>query len=161
VRKRGKRREPSVLVVVDLQAAFAPPKRLVNRIRRYARRFDRRVFTQFVNPPRSMFRRQLKQGCCGPGSGDTTLLIAPEKGDLVLKKTTYGIKPADARRIRSLGAETVTLCGMDTDACVLGVAFSLFDAGIAPRPKESLCWSSSGLQREAVRILRTQFPGTR
>ena len=55
---------------------------------------------------------------------------------------------------------SVTVCGVDTDACVLGVMFSLFDAGIDCCVKADLCWSSSGARLHAagMRIIEQQFP---
>lgn len=146
------------LIIVDLQKAFPPPAKFVERVRRYARRFERRIFTRFVNPRGSLFRTKLKQRCCGPGTSDTELLIEPEEGDIVLSKRGYGLSAAAIRRIRALGVKRVTVCGIDTDACVLGVMFSLFDAGIACRAKPDLCWSSSGLHGEAMKIIAEQFP---
>jgi nicotinamidase-related amidase len=146
------------LIIVDLQKAFPPPPAFVERVRRYSRRFPKRIFTRFINPPGSLFRTKLKQRCCQPGSKDTELLIEPEKGDIVLSKAGYGLSPSAIKRIRALGAKRVTVCGIDTDACVLGVMFSLFDAGIACRAKPDLCWSSSGLHREAMKIIEEQFP---
>lgn len=49
------------LMIVDVQRAFEPPQSFVERLRRYARRFPCRVFTQFINPAGSMFRKILKQ----------------------------------------------------------------------------------------------------
>lgn len=145
------------LVIVDLQKAFPPPTRFVEAVRRYAKRFDRRVFTRFVNRRGSLFRRRLHQYCCAPGSEDTELLIAPEPGDIVLTKDGYGLKPADLRRLKRLGIREVTVCGVDTDACVLGVMFSLFDAGISCRAKAKYCRSTAGLHRHACRIIDEQF----
>lgn len=150
-----------VLIVVDLQCAFPAPPGLVRKIRRYARRFDRRVFTRFVNPPGSLFRRLLKQQSCPPGSADTALRIEPGPDDLVFTKTGYGLGPAHLRRLRALRPQEVTVCGLDTDACVLGVMFSLFDAGFDCRIKRDLCWSTTGLHREALRIIEQQFPAAR
>lgn len=149
------------LLVVDVQEAFEIPPALVDRIRRYSRRFTRRVFTRFVNPPGSLFRTKLKQHSCEPGSDDLRLLIQPQPGDLVIDKSGYGLKTRDIRRLKVAGIKRVTTCGVDTDACVMGVMFSLFDAGIVPELKENLCWSSSGLQPEALKILRKQFPRTK
>jgi nicotinamidase-related amidase len=146
------------LIIVDLQRAFPPPAEFVERVRRYSRRFPRRIFTRFVNPAGSPFRTKLKQRCCSPGTPDTDLLIAPDKGDLVLSKQGYGLSAAAIRRLRRLRVKRVTVCGIDTDACVLGVMFSLFDAGIECRAKPDLCWSSSGLHREAMKIIKEQFP---
>jgi len=149
------------LIIVDMQEAFEIPPELVERIRAYSRRFKRRIFTQFVNPPGSLFRKKLKQRSCLPGSDDLRLLIQPGPDDLVIKKGGYGIKEKDIRRLKSAGIKRATVCGVDTDACVLGVMFSLFDHGIVPRLKENLCWSTNGLQREALKILRAQFPSPR
>lgn len=145
------------LIIVDLQQAFPVPPRLVLRIQRYAARFECRVFTRFINPPGSLFRRHLKQHSCAPGSADTALLLPPGRGDLVIAKRTYGLAPRDLARLRRRGIKRATVCGVDTDACVLGVMFSLFDAGIACRAMPQLCWSSSGLQAPALRIIREQF----
>lgn len=149
------------LIIVDVQKAFPVPPLLVERIRRYARRFDRRIFTRFENPSGSLYRRLLQQRCCAPGTTDTALLIEPAKGDLVITKRGYGLPPRDLRRIKALGAKRVTVCGIDTDACVLAVMFSLFDAGIDCRVRPDLCWSSSGLHAAAVRIMKAQFPPPR
>ena len=147
------------LIVVDLQRAFPPPTKFVERVRKYSRRFKRRIFTRFENPGGSLFRTRLNQRCCSPGTDDTELLIAPEKGDVVLAKKGYGLSPSAIRRIRRVaGKRAVTVCGIDTDACVLGVMFSLFDAGIECRVKPEMCWSSSGLHREAMKIIEEQFP---
>ncbi|MFT3781956.1 MAG: isochorismatase family protein [Nibricoccus sp.] len=62
------------------------------------------------------------------------------------------------RRLKASGVKRAIVCGVDTDACVLGVMFSLFDAGIEPRVKKDLCSSSTGLHREAMKILHEQFP---
>lgn len=145
------------LMIVDVQEAFEPPPAFVEKLRRYSRRFPCRIFTRYVNPRGSMFRTVLKQKCCAPGSRDTKLLIAPEAGDLVIPKSTYGLQPRDIRALRRRRIRRVTVCGLDTDACVLGVMFSLFDAGIECHLKEDMCWSSSGLHRPAVLIARAQF----
>lgn len=146
------------LIIVDLQKAFPPPAKFVERMRRCSRRFKRRIFTRFVNPRGSLFRTRLKQRCCVPGSPDLHLLIEPQNGDIVLSKQGYGLSAAAIRKLKKLGVRRATVCGVDTDACVLGVMFSLFDAGIACRVKKDLCWSSSGLHREAMAIIEEQFP---
>lgn len=145
------------LLIVDLQKAFPIPPPFVERIRRYAARFERRIFTRFVNPAGSPFRRHLAQRCCRPGSEDIELLIAPQPGEWVIDKTSYGLPPAVLKKMRQQGIKEATVCGVDTDACVLGVMFSLFDAGIRCRANSRYCWSSTGLHRAAVRIIDKQF----
>lgn len=149
------------VMIVDVQRAFAPPPAFVDKLRKYSRRFHRRVFTRFLNPPGSMFRRILKQRSCLPGSSDCELLILPEPDDLVFDKASYGLAPSHLKQLKALGIKRLTVCGLDTDACVMGVMFSLFDAGVVCHLKEEMCWSSSGLHSSAMKIVRAQFPETR
>lgn len=151
------KRPHTTLVLVDLQRGFPVPPALLARIARYAQRFDCRVFTRLINPPGSLFRTWLKQKCCAPGSPDTELLLAPAADDLVFDKTGYGLSPAQVRRLHRRGIKEVTICGIDTDACVLGVMYSLFDAGIVCRAQPRYCWSSTGLHRAGLKIIATQF----
>lgn len=157
----GRKDKADALVIVDVQQAFTMPKKIVKGIRRHARKFPLRVFTQFVNPPGSLFREKLDQRSCAPGSADLRLLIEPGPGDLVFRKAGYGLKPAAIRRLKAAGVKKVEVCGVDTDACVLGVMYSLFDAGISCHAKEDLCWSSTGLHKQAMKIIREQFPEPR
>jgi nicotinamidase-related amidase len=146
------------LIIVDIQKAFPPPAEFVARVRKYSRRFKRRIFTRFVNPEGSLFRTKLDRNSCAPGTEDLELLIPPEKGDVVLSKQGYGLSAAAIRKLRSLGVTQAIVCGVDTDACVLGVMFSLFDAGIECRVRPDLCWSSAGLHDAAMKIIEEQFP---
>ena len=95
------------------------------------------------------------------GSPDNRLLIEPTPGDLVIDKSTYGLRPRDILKLKRRSIREVTVCGLDTDACVLGVMFSLFDARIKCHLKERMCWSFSGLHKPALRIIRAQFPEPR
>lgn len=147
-------------MIVDVQRAFEPPPAFVDKVRKYSRRFRCRVFTRFLNPPGSMFRRVLKQKSCAPGSPDCDLLILPDPTDLVFEKTSYGLKPGHLKKLKVRGINRLTVCGLDTDACVMGVMFSLFDAEIDCHLKENMCWSSSGLHSSAMKIVRAQFPET-
>ena len=150
------------LLIVDVQRAFAPPPRFIEKLTRYSRRFPCRIFTRYINPPGSVFRRLLKQKCCALHSADVELLIAPKPGDLRLDKIArYGLTAAQIRTLKRRRIRCVTVCGLDTDACVLAVMFSLFDGGIECHLKEDMCWSSSGLHRPAVAIIREQFPAPR
>lgn len=146
------------VMIVDVQRAFEPPPAFVKKLERYIRRFPCRIFTRFINPPQSMFRRVLKQKSCAPGAEEANLLLAPREGDMVFDKIgRYGLSPAQVRLLRRRQVKKITVCGLDTDACVLGVMFSLFDNGIECHLKEPMCWSSSGLHKPALQIIRQQF----
>ncbi len=161
MKKKSGRKIPDALIVVDVQQAFTIPSWIVKGIRRHGRNFERRVFTQFVNLPGSLFREKLDQHSCAPGSADLRLLIEPEPEDLVIRKAGYGLKGSDIRRLKAAGIRCVEVCGVDTDACVLGVMFTLFDAGIECHAKEDLCWSATGLHKAGLKIIREQFPRPR
>ena len=151
------------LMIVDVQQAFQPPMDFVLKLDAYAQKFPCRVFTRFINPPGSMFRKALKENSCMPGSADTALLLLPKPGDLIIDKMArYGLEARHLKQLHALKIKKVTVCGLDTDACVLGVMFSLFDAGIECHLKENMCWSASrSLHKAALQIARSQFPDSR
>lgn len=149
-------------MIVDVQRAFDPPASFLEKLARYSRRFPCCVYTRYVNPAGSLFRRVLKQKSCAPGSQDIELLLAPRPADIVLDKVAaYGLTAAQITRLKRHGIRRITVCGLDTDACVLGVMFSLFDAGVECHLKEDMCWSSAGLHKPALAIIRAQFPAPR
>ena len=78
-------------------------------------------------------------------------------GDIVLDKRGYGLTAEQIEQLRAAGINKALVCGVDTDACVLGVVFTLFDAGIDCEVESQLCWSSTGLHHEALTIVREQF----
>jgi nicotinamidase-related amidase len=145
------------IVIVDLQRAFTPPPGVVARIRERAATFPRRVFTRFINPPGSMIRRKLQHNSCAPGTEELEFILPPGPGDLVLEKFSYGLDVHAVRRLREDGVRHVLVCGGDTDACVLGVIFSLFDGGIDCSVDPSLCYSAAGLHEPAMRIIQELF----
>jgi len=150
------------LVIVDVQRAFNPPSNFIRRLEKYSRRFSCCIYTRHINPAGSLFRRLLNVDCCAPGSKDTELLLQPRPDDLLFDKVAkYGLSSSQLRKLKQRQITRVQVCGLDTDACVLGVMFSLFDAGIECHLKENLCWSSSGLHEPAVTIIREQFPKPR
>jgi nicotinamidase-related amidase len=145
------------IIIVDLQKAFPVPPDVVRRIAERSRELPRRVFTKFLNEPDSLFCRKLRRSSCLPGTAERELLIEPSPGDIVLDKTGYGLTADQIEQLRNAGIRKALVCGVDTDACVLGVVFTLFDAGIDCEVDPALCWSSTGLQHEALTIVREQF----
>jgi nicotinamidase-related amidase len=145
------------IIVVDLQKAFPVPPTIVRQIEARARDFRLRVFTKFLNEPDSLFCRKLRRSSCLPGTAERELLLEPKPDDIVLDKRGYGLTAEQIEKLRSAGIRKALVCGVDTDACVLGVVFTLFDAGIDCEVDPKLCWSSTGLQDEALTIVREQF----
>lgn len=145
------------IIIVDLQKAFPIPPELLDKIEARSRTFPLRIFTQFINEPDSLFRTKLKRTSCSPGLPETELVLSTTEKDIVLEKRGYGLKDHQIERLKKAGVTKALVCGVDTDACVIGVVFSLFDAGIDCEVDRELCWSSTGLQEPALKIIREQF----
>lgn len=61
---------------------------------------------------------------------------------------------------KSLGITEIEICGTDTDACCLAIAFNLFDNNIKPIILSNLCASSSSnnsIHKNALEIMKRQF----
>lgn len=145
------------IVIVDLQRAFSIPPELIAKIERRAHSFPLRVFTRFENPAGSLFRRKLDLRSCPPGSRESELVLATRDDDLVFLKPRYGLTTDQVQELKSRGVTKALVCGIETDACVLAVAFSLFDNGVDCEIDPALCWSSTGLHEAALQIMREQF----
>lgn len=145
------------IIIVDVQKAFPVPPELIQKIEQRSRGFRQRVLTKFVNHPDSLFHRKLKRSSCLPGDPDGELAMHPKPGDIVLEKAGYGLKAEQIEQLKAAGIHRALVCGVDTDACVLGVVFTLFDAGIDCEVDRELCWSSTGLHDAALQIVREQF----
>lgn len=145
------------IIIVDLQKDLPVPAELVQRIEARSRQFPLRVFTRFINQPGSLFRTKLGHNACLPGTPGAELTLPTTPDDIVVEKYGYGLGPMQIARIRDAGVRRALVCGVDTDACVLGVVFSLFDAGIDCEVDRELCWSSSGLHEAALKIVQEQF----
>lgn len=145
------------IIIVDLQKAFPIPPELLEKIEARSREFPLRIFTQFINEPDSLFRTKLKRTSCTPGLPETDLVLPTTPQDIVLEKRGYGLKSEQIQRLHEAGVRKALICGVDTDACVIGVVFTLFDAGIDCIVERNLCWSSTGLQEPALKIIREQF----
>ena len=145
------------IIIVDLQKAFPIPEELIRKIEERAKTFPRRVFTKFVNDTETLFYRKLKRTSCMRGLPETELVIETGAEDIVIEKRGYGLDADAIERLKAAGIKKALVCGVDTDACVLGVVFSAFDAGIDCEVERDLCWSSTGLQEPALKIVREQF----
>lgn len=145
------------IIIVDLQKDFPIPLDLVKRIEARSREFPLRVFTQFINRPDSLFHTKLGRTSCMRGAPGTALVLPTTDQDIVVEKNGYGLGPLQVATIREAGIRKALVCGVDTDACVLGVVFSLFDAGVDCEVDRELCWSSTGLHETALKIVQEQF----
>ena len=149
------------LLVVDVQHGFSPAAALVAGINALAPRYAMTAATRFTNAHDSLYRRVLGWNGCSAGS-DTHLAVDFRPG-IVIDKWGYGL-PRHAvdrlalGRLATDGIKEWHLCGLETDACVLAVAFSLWDAGLRPFLLADLCASASqDLHDAAVALFARQF----
>ncbi|MHB8408352.1 MAG: hypothetical protein ACYDHY_09740 [Acidiferrobacterales bacterium] len=137
-------------MVVDLQSGFDPPAALVAAIAAEATQYAAVAMTRFHNLPDSLYRSVLGYDRDG---GDLALSVP---GSIILDKTGYGLNARHIELLRMFDCDEWHLCGVETDACVLACAFSLWDAKLSPRIRGDLC-SSPGFHAEAIRIAERQF----
>ena len=107
------------------------------------------LFTRFINPPGSAYRRLLDwDACAGPPETSLAPELAgySERGRVFDKHGLAGL-PTDLRdHLRELQASRVYVVGIDTDMCVLKCAMDLFDLGVEPIVWADCCASTAGLQ---------------
>jgi nicotinamidase-related amidase len=145
------------LLVVDIQQGFLNEftEHLPARVARLidSGRYEPLLFTRFINPPGSAYRRLLNWHACA-GPPDTSL--APElagyseQGSVFDKHGLAGLPPELRDHFRQLDAGStptrVHVVGIDTDMCVLKCAMDLFDLGLEPIVWADCCASTAGLQ---------------
>lgn len=148
---------PRALIVVDAQQGFiadAPnSEQALHHIHQLldSPQFDVVIATRFINPEDSVFRRVLDWHDMSQGSTGTTLDERVERrADRIIDKYGYGVGVLDMDTMFDLlhahDVDSAVIVGFDTDACVLAVAFSLFDRGIAPYIDSRGCDSGGGAE---------------
>lgn len=148
--------EGNVLVIIDVQKGFINEwtAHLPAAVEALQREYAHLVVTRFINPQGSAHRRLIGWSRFGPGSDDTELAFAPGPGAWVFDKATYTcLTSALAARLDQWGAETVDLCGIATENCVLKTAVDLFEAGRVPRVLSRYCASHGGADCHAAGLL--------
>jgi nicotinamidase-related amidase len=144
---------PETLLVVDVQHGFINPytRHVPRRVLRLAdaQPFREVLFTLFLNPPGSHYRKLLQWDACS-GPPDTELV--PELEQLatpgrVFRKYGMAGLPDDLKQyLREHAIERLAIVGIDTDMCVLKCAMDAFDLGVEPVVLIDCCASTAGLQ---------------
>ena len=91
---------------------------------------------------------------------DQEIVCYVPKNAKILTKNCYGISYNDIKYLKDLGITEIEICGTDTDACCLAIAFNLFDNCIKPIILSNLCASSSRNKNNhlnALDIMKRQF----
>ena len=140
------------LLIIDVQASFAPPEWLVEGIGRLIGTMPSVATVERHDEAVTPFQRQLGWA---PAPDDASLVAA----DQVHVKHGYAPAPETLGYLKGLNLDRVLVCGIQTDTCVLAAGFALFDAGLTPTLVSDLTVGSS-LDRSGelgVRLWRHHF----
>lgn len=151
------------LFVIDVQTGFITDdtRHVPERAQALQADFDFVVVTRFVNAEGSMHRQLIGWHRFGPESTEAALAIEPRNDALMVDKGTYtGLTPEVKALLDRERIETVHLCGIATDNCVLKTAVDLFEAGIRPVIIADVCASHGGSDcHKAGLLLLRRFVG--
>jgi len=137
------------LLIVDVQLGFSPSKELIDRIIKTAESYEHVAMTRFTNKNTSLYRKVLGW------NGDGGSLVFNVQRAVILDKDGYGLTATHLNILKNMKCDEWHLCGLETNACVLACAFSLWDAGIHPIILPELC--ESPLHVEGLKIAQRQF----
>jgi nicotinamidase-related amidase len=156
------------LIVVDVQNGFVTPHSrhvlpVITDVVSIWVRAKRPVFlTRFINTPGSPWHALMGWHRL-QGEPETDLHPSLEQfvaHSTVVEKTSYTsiTGPVD-EYIRQVKPETVAICGIATDGCVLKTALDVFDMGLRPLLVADACASHAGsdVHEAALMILTRQL----
>lgn len=87
----------------------------------------------------------------------TSFAVIQQKGAVIFEKSTYGLNQEQIEMLKNKDKyKKIYLCGTDLDACVLAIAYQLFDNGIKPLIILDCCGSSSS-NKEIVKNTQDIF----
>lgn len=147
---------PAYLLIIDVQKGFVNDwtRAIPARVEDLQHRSARVAVTRFLNPEGSMHRRLIHWSRFAPGSEEAELAFVPRPDAWTFDKTTYTAATPDLLgHLREAGIDTVHLCGIATDNCVLKTAVDLFEAGIRPVVLADACASHGGPDCHAAGLL--------
>ena len=120
----------NLLLVIDLQSNFVNDftKTIPNKVRMLleSKRFDNVVFTKFLNDKNSQFYNVLNyKGCIE--ERDRASVVDTGNARIIEKKVYTAYNDELVKYIKDNNINTIYLCGIDTNACVLKTALDLFE----------------------------------
>lgn len=146
----------TALLVVDVQKEFVKGVYTLGIFRQISQyveshNYSTVIGTVFKNTVKSNFVKMLDWHKCMHSSKPAVAC------DKVFEKQGYGLSADNIEQLRKYSR--VDIVGIDTDACVMAVAFQLFDAGLNFRILTRYCYSVGGrvLHKAAVTLMRRNF----
>ncbi len=150
---------PAALLIVDVQKGFLNDwtGHIPAKVEALQNRYEKVFVTRFSNPEGSNYRKLIGWQPFAPGTEDTELAFTPRDDAVIIEKAGYSCVTAGfLARLKGLRIDTVHLCGIATDNCVLKCAVDLFEAGLRPIVLADFCASHGGPECHdcGLRLLR-------
>lgn len=141
-----------ILLIVDVQNGFVrsnETKAVAQKIVQLSKehKFNYIIASKFINNPDSPYVNVLKWNRLM--KSPETDLVDELKYDESFEKGTYTCwSESFAKKLLEINGgekpESIYLCGIDTDCCVLNTAIDLFERGICPKVLIDYCFSNGG-----------------
>ena len=118
------------IIIVDMQKGFINENNsfLVEKINNYLKNhdFDNIIYTKYINFPESPFVKFLDWKDL-QDEDSQQIIVDIKKGGVIFEKVGYGIDTNVIDYMKSRKITECEVCGTNSDACVMAVAFNLFD----------------------------------
>ena len=151
------------IIIIDMQKGFMKETNyhLIEKINNYLKQnnFDNIFFTKCINDCDSPYTKLLNWSGITMEEEQEIVIDIPQNAK-ILTKNCYGLSNENIKLFKDLGITEMEICGTDTDACCLAIAFNLFDNNIKPIILSDLCASSSrnkNVHNNALEIMKRQF----
>lgn len=144
------------LIIVDVQRGFmnGSTEHIVKPIERLQSEYRMVVATRYYRLPGSAIDRLLSIEGFERGSPETQLAFTASPGAIVVEKSDYSCVGSQLLPLlRERNVRSASVCGVDTDQCVLMTAADLLQHDIVPVVFEDLCASAAGLQYHEAGLL--------
>lgn len=148
-----------VLIIIDVQRGFVKeatefvPRNI--EILLAKERYDKVIQTKWENYRGSRYEKDL--GYFGVSDPAETELCIKSHTDCVISRCAYSCVNDELLKVISKD-DDIDLCGLETDACVLGTCFALWDLGYRFHVIEQCTGTNAKELHEAsIRLMRRQF----
>lgn len=134
---------------------------IVDKINNYLKTnaFDFIFYTAFINSLNSPFVKILNyKNMIDRDEQNFVVDIVPNS--TIFEKEGYGLTQEMITVLKDNNIQEIELCGTDTDACVMAIAYNLFDNNIRPIIKSELCATSSfnnSIHTNSLEIMKRSF----
>lgn len=151
------------IIVIDMQKGFINKNNthIVDKINNYLKTnaFDFIFYTAFINSLNSPFVKILNyKNMIDRDEQNFVVDIVPNS--TIFEKEGYGLTQEMITVLKDNNIQEIELCGTDTDACVMAIAYNLFDNNIRPIIKSELCATSSfnnSIHTNSLEIMKRSF----